>query len=53
MSDVEPDAVVEAGNEIKYQKRKIWKRPEIIRASFDDTETGVNFGPEILVLLSS
>jgi hypothetical protein len=51
MSDTEPDAMVEIGGDGGSNK-KTWKRPEIIRASVDDTETGIEFGPEILILLS-
>jgi hypothetical protein len=52
MLDKEPDALVEIGGDGRSNK-KTWKRPEIIRASVEDTETGINVGAEILVLLSS
>jgi hypothetical protein len=52
ISDVKPDMAVEAVNDAGHQKKKIWRRPEVIRASADHTETGIFTGPEILVLLS-
>jgi len=53
MSDRESDSDLEAGDTGNGRRKKTWKRPEVIRASFDDTETGINEGPEILVLLSN
>jgi hypothetical protein len=36
----------------KTMKRNVWQRPVLRHLGMDEAETGINSGPEVLVLLS-
>lgn len=36
----------------QLRERTVWEKPEFHRIGADEAETGINNGPEILILLS-
>lgn len=46
-----PKSGPESGNEFDRRKAA-WEQPEFQRIGADEAETGINFGPEILILIS-
>ncbi|HVZ54240.1 MAG TPA: hypothetical protein VG986_19915 [Pseudolabrys sp.] len=42
----------EGTTEQEASRKKTWRRPEVICATVDQTDTNVQVGPEIVVLVS-